>query len=142
MTYGGTTIISGSVLQTTGTLSNPVANPTSAAGTITMVASSGTVLTGTNVLNLAPGLLTGGGTLTLGSTPIWRTNSGNWVYTGELTIVNGGTLRLSSDGTLIIPGTNSGGQSDGTIPEPASALVISIASMALALQRGCSFQRA
>jgi hypothetical protein len=137
ITYGG-----GHVLQTAGTLTNPPANWTSNAGTLTMAGSATTVITGSNVLNLAPESTISGATVSVSGSPSWVLSNGESSgYAGEWTI-NGGKFTLATDGTLILLGTNSGGQSDGTIPEPATALFIFIASMTLLLQRNCSLPRA
>jgi hypothetical protein len=136
ITFGGVT-----AMQTAGTLSTPAPNWTSAAGTLTLGSGAATLLTGTNVLTLAPNLTSSGATVTGGSAITLLGNGGTWNYTGETTI-SGGTLKLSNSGTIILLGNNSFGQGDGTIPEPATALLIFVASMTLLLQRSCSFQRA
>jgi hypothetical protein len=128
ITFGGNYVI-----PTAGTLLTPAHDWTSTAGTLTHCSSATTTLTGTNVLTLAPGL-TSGATLAVGSSPIWLLgNGGTWDYTGQATI-SSGTLTLSKSGTIVLLGSNSGGQGDGTIPEPAAGLMIFLASIAFSLR--------
>jgi hypothetical protein len=142
-TYGGTITFGGTnAVQTAGTLTSPAPNWTSTAGTLTMGSSATTMLTSTSVLTLSPDFTTSGSILTLGSSPRWLISNGEISGFAGGSTISGGILTLSNGGTLTLIGSNSGGQGDGTVPEPAAALVILIASMTLLLQRGCSLPRA
>ena len=73
-------------------------------------------------------------TLTLGTT------ISVYAFQNDFQLV-GGTLfdatnnMIVADGMLVVTGGNSGGQADGTVPEPSVGLMTLIASMTLSLRR-------
>jgi hypothetical protein len=144
MVYSGTTIIGNGLVDPVASLTPPAANWALGSGAMTMVASGATLQIDNTVLNIPPASLGGSGTISANASSIWLPgNTSQWGYTGELTFNGSGTLSLSKfgAGTFTLIGANSGGQNDGTVPEPATALVIFIASVALTLQRSRWFQQ-
>jgi hypothetical protein len=136
-TYSGHTSIG---IGTPLTPTNPSAGSTTSSGNLTFIGGGLLTLNTTTIqppLTLTPSEPK---TLTLGST------ISVYAFQNDIQLVGGTLFDVTNNmgvanGTLTLIGGNSGGQADGTVPEPSIGLMTVIASMILSFRRPSSRPR-